>query len=313
MKFLVIVLLMPQLDQTDKKILNILAVNCRTPYREIANTLGMSATAIKNRVDDMVAGGVIAEFVVRFSAAMISAEVMIVWLKTDGAEDREQFVSEIAANRGVMQIVPLYGGDYLVAAEFTSTLEMANLAEALKSNRHVTFTEMHTILFQRGKKTNLTNLQLRVLKALLKDARMQITDIARETGLTVRLVRKTLRELKESEAIDFSLRWRLNMGGRMTFLLKLKWDPKQVTRDETIDMLLKNYPDEFWEILPSANDPVLFAAATVDNLNHVNTITTKIKSYPAILYSEAFIYRPAYNYKGLRRLYLEEAVQAAGV
>lgn len=304
---------MPKLDHVDKQILNILAVNCRTPYREIANSLGLSATAIMNRVDDMVASGIITEFIVRFSAAMIDAEVIIVWLKTDGTEDREQFASEIGVNRGVMQIIPLYGGDYLVAAEYTSTLELATLAEALKSNPHVSFTEIHTLLFQRGKKTSLTNLQLRVLKPLLKNARMLTTDIARETGLTVRLVRRTLRELRESEAIDFTLRWRLNLGGRVTFLLKLKWDSKQVSRDEIIDILLKNYQDEFWEILPSASDSVLFAAATVDDLNRVDTITSKIKSHYAVLFSDAFIYRPAYNYKGLRRLRLEEAVQAAGV
>ncbi|NHJ15104.1 MAG: winged helix-turn-helix transcriptional regulator [Candidatus Thorarchaeota archaeon] len=304
---------MPQLDQIDKQILNILVVDCRTPYREIAKTLGMSATAIKSRVDDMIAGGVITDFMVEFTHAMIGAEAMMVWIKTDGTEDREQFISEIAANRGVMQICPLYGGDYLVGAEYTSSLQLATLTEAFKSNPHVSSTEMHTFLFPRGKTTNLTKLQLRVLKPLLKDARMLITDIAKETGLTVRLVRRTLRELKESEAIEFSLRWRLNVGDRVTFLLKLKWDPKQASRDKIIDMLQKKYQDEFWEILPSANDPVLFAAATVDNLNHIDIITTEIRSLPAITYSEAIIYRPPHNFKGLRRLHLEEAIQAAGV
>jgi DNA-binding Lrp family transcriptional regulator len=304
---------MTKLDGIDKKILDILAGDCRTPYREIAKSLGLSVTAIKDRVDGLVADGVITEFIVRFSPAMIDCEVMVVWTKTDGTENRGQFISQIAENRGVIQIIPLYGGDYMVAVEYTSSLEFANLVEAFKSNPHVSYTEIHTILMMRGKKIRLTNLQLRVLKALLKDARMLITDISGETGLTVRMVRKTLRELKESEAVDFTLRWRLNVGDRITFLLKLKWDPKQASRNEIIDVLLKNYPEEFWEIIPSANDPVLFTAMTADNMNYVDTITTEIKSLPAILYSDAFIYRPAHNYKGLRRLLLEEAVQAAGI
>lgn len=305
--------MMTKLDQIDKQILGILVRDCRKPYREIAKSLGMSATAIKSRVDDMIAAGVITDFLVGFSHAMIGAEAMVVWIKTDGKENRAQFVSEIATNRGVVQISPLYGEDYFVGAEYTSSHELADLVEAFKRNPHVINTEIHTLVFPRGKKTNLTNLQLRVLKALLKDARMLITDIAEETGLTVRLVRKILRELRESEAIIFSLRWRLNVGDRVTFLLKLKWDPKQISRDEVIDTLLKNYQDKFWEILPSANEPILFAAITVDNLNDVDTITTEIKSLPAILYSEAIIYRRPYNYKSLRRLCLEEAIEAAGV
>ena len=313
MKPMLLVLLMPQLDHIDKQILNTLGNDCRTPYREIAKSLGMSATAIKSRVDDMVASGVIIDFLVEFSPAMVGSEIAAFWLKTDATEDKEQLVSEIAANRGVMQITVIHGGDYLVFAEYTSSLELAVLAEAVRSNPHVVSTEMHTVLSPRGKKTSLTNLQLRVLKALLKDARMLTSDIARETGLTVRLVRKTLRELKQSEAINFQLRLRLNVADRVTFLLKLRWDPKQASREEIMDMITASYRDEFWETFPSATDPLLIAAATVDNINDVDTMTAKIRSYPGILYSEAFIYRPSYRYKSIRRLCLEEAVQAAGV
>lgn len=304
---------MTQLDYVDRQILGYLVQDCRTSYREIAKSLGMSATAIKSRVDDMLASGVIIDFIVEFSPAMIGAEVMAIWLQTDGTEDKEQFISEIATNRGVIQISLLYGGDYLVFAEYTSSLELAALAEAFRSNPHISSTEMHTLLSQRGKKTNLTKLQLRVLKALLKDARMLISDIASETGLTVRLVRRTLRELKQSEAIRFALRWRLNVADRLTFLLKLKWDPKQATRDEIIDMMLTRYENIFWDIFLSASEPFLIGAAIVDNLNHLDTITAEFNLHPAIVYSEAFIYRPSYRYKSIKRLYLEEAIQAAGI
>ncbi len=304
---------MTKLDNVDRQILSFLIQDCRTSYREIAKSLGMSATAIMSRVDDMVASGVIIDFIVEFSPAMIGSDYVSIWLKTDGTEDKEQFISEIAANRGVAQITLIYGGDYLVFAEYTSSLELATLAEAFRSNPHVTSTEMHTLLSKRGIKTSLTNLQLRVLKALLKDARMLISDIASETGLTVRLVRRTLRELKESEAIRFALRWRLNVADRLTFLLKLKWDPKQTSRDEIVNMLSTRYKDEFWDFFLSASEPFLMGAAVVDNLNHVDMVTSELRSHPAIVYCEAFIYRPAYRYKSIKRLFLEEAIQAAGV
>jgi DNA-binding Lrp family transcriptional regulator len=304
---------MTKLDYVDKKIIDILGTDCRTPYREIAKSLGMSVTAIKSRVDDMVADGAIIDFVVEFMPAMIGSEIMLFWLATDGKEDKEQFISELAANRGVMQITLIYGGDYLVLAEYTSSFELATLTETFRSNPHISSTEMHTLLIRPGKKTNLTNLQLRVLRALLKDARMLISDIADETNLSVRLVRKTLRELKQSEAISFALRARFNVGSRVTFLLKLKWDPKRTSREEIVDMLMTRHQDTLWEVFPSASEPFLICAATVDDLNHVDTITAQLKSHPAILYSEAFIYRPSYRYKSLRRLCLEEAVQAAGV
>lgn len=304
---------MTQLDLVDRQILGFLIRDCRTPYREIAKSLGMSTTAIKSRVDDLLASGVIIDFAVEFSADMTGSEVLLVWLQTDGTEDKEQFISDIAANKGIVQITSVYGGDYVIFAEYTSSVELAALSEVFRSNRHINSVEMHTLLSQRGKKTNLKNLQLRVLKALLKDARMLISDIAKETGLTVRTVRKTLRELKESEAIRFGLRWRLNLADRLTFLTKIRWDPKQASRDDIIKLLSEKYGNLFWDLFISVSDPFMVGLATVDNLNAVDNLTNELKSHTAIQYCEAFIYRPGYRLKSLKRLYLEEAIRASGV
>ena len=92
------------MDFIDKQILYILGTDCRTPYREIAKSLGMSVTAIKSRVDDLVTNGIIVGFHVEFASSMIGSDVLYVWLKTDAIEDIEQFISEIALHRGVMQI-----------------------------------------------------------------------------------------------------------------------------------------------------------------------------------------------------------------
>jgi DNA-binding Lrp family transcriptional regulator len=304
---------MPQLDYIDKQMLFMLGNDCRTSYREIAKALGLSATSIKSRVDDLTAQGILVGFHVEFAPAMIGSEYLLVWLKTDDIQDTEQFISEIAANRGIMQIISIYGGEFMIVAEYTNSFELANLTEAFRSNPHIVSTDIHPLLSSRGKKIDLTNLQLRVLKALLKDARMPISDIASETGLTVRLVRKTLRELRQSEAINFTLSWRLNVGDRVTFMLKLRWDPKKVSREQIMDVMMKRYQDVFWEILPSASDPFLVSPATVDSMNDVNTITANLKSYPGVLYSEAFIFRPSYRYKSIKRLCLEETVQSGKV
>jgi DNA-binding Lrp family transcriptional regulator len=304
---------MPQLDIIDKNILMILSRDCRTSYREIAKSLGMSATTIKSRVDELVEAGIILGFIVEFSYAMINSEVMLVWLTTDNKEDQNQFAQEIGMTRGIRQIVPLYGGDYLIFLEYCNSHELGKISMTIKSNPHVSSTEMHTLIGPLGRKATLSNLQLRVLKELLTDARMEISEIARRSGLTVRIVRRTLRELKESETIRFSTLLRPNVGNRVTFLLKLRWDPKQVGRDEIVKLLIQEYMDEFWTITPSASDSFLIAIALVDNLNQMDTMTSKIKSIPSVTYAEVFIYRPPHNFKSLERLALEEAVQKAGL
>lgn len=300
---------MPQLDIIDKKILSILSQDCRTPYREIAKSLGMSVTTIKSRVDELVDASIIIGFTVEFSRAMINSEVMLVWLTTDNKENQEHFVQQIATAQGIRQIVPFYGGDYLIFLQYRNSNELAETSMTIKSNPHVNSTEMHTLIGPYGQKAALSNLQLRVLKELLADAKMEINEIARRSGLTIRIVRRTLRELKESEAIRFSLLFRPNVGNRVTFLLKLRWDPKQSGRDEILELLAKDYQDEFWTVTPSASDSFLIGVAIVDTLNQMDAMTMKIKSIPSVTYAEAFIYRPPYNFKSLERLALEEALQ----
>ena len=304
---------MPHLDLIDKKILTILSGDCRTPYREIAKSLGLSVTTIKSRVDELMEAGIITDFIVEFTPAMIDSEIMLVWVVTDSKENQEQFVQEIAKTRGIGQIIPFYGGDYLIFLEYRNSHELSKISMAIKSNPHVNSTEMHTLMVPLGQKTELSNLQLRVLKELLTNARMEISDIARRSGLTVRIVRRTLRELKECEAIRFSMRFRPNVGNRLTFLIKLRWDPKQTDNDEIIELLVKDYPDEFWNLSSSASDSFLIGVAVVDNLNYMDSMTTKIRSIPSVIHAEAFIYRPPYNYKSLRRLCLEDAIEAAGI
>ena len=304
---------MPQLDLIDKNILRSLSRDCRTSYRDIAKSLGMSATTIKGRIDDLVEAGIIIGFTVEFSYAMINSEVMFVWLVTDNKEDQEQFVEEIARTRGIRQIVPFYGGDYLIFFEYCNSHDLGEVSMAIRRNPHVSSIEMHTLIAPIGQKTTISNLQLRVLKELLADARMEISDIARRSGLSVKIVRRTLRELKESEAIRFSTLLRPNVGNRVTFLLKLRWDPKQVSREEIVELLVKDYEDEFWNITPSASDSFLIGIVIVDNLNQMDAMTSTIKSIPSVTYAEAFIYRPPYNFKSLERIHLEEAIQKAGL
>ncbi|MDQ3868817.1 MAG: AsnC family transcriptional regulator [Thermoproteota archaeon] len=58
---------MPQtmLDKIDLTIINSLSIDCRTPYRNIASTVGITPNAVKERINKMTSNGIIQNFVVR--------------------------------------------------------------------------------------------------------------------------------------------------------------------------------------------------------------------------------------------------------
>jgi DNA-binding Lrp family transcriptional regulator len=61
-------------DKIDLHIMSSLHANCRTPYRTIASTLGISANAVKTRVNKMVPKGIIQKFVVMVNPAIFGYE-----------------------------------------------------------------------------------------------------------------------------------------------------------------------------------------------------------------------------------------------
>ena len=61
-------------DKIDLHIMSLLYANCRTPYRTIASTVGISANALKTRVKKMVAKGIIQKFVVMVNPAIFGYE-----------------------------------------------------------------------------------------------------------------------------------------------------------------------------------------------------------------------------------------------
>ncbi|SDI99177.1 Lrp/AsnC family transcriptional regulator [Salipiger marinus] len=59
----------PQIDETDRALLALLAADARRPVADLARRLGLARTTVQARIDRLVARGVIAGFTLRRGAA----------------------------------------------------------------------------------------------------------------------------------------------------------------------------------------------------------------------------------------------------
>ena len=62
------------LDKIDLKIINSLIGDCRSPYRNIAERVGITPNAVKTRVNKMISQGIIQNFVVRINPVIFGYE-----------------------------------------------------------------------------------------------------------------------------------------------------------------------------------------------------------------------------------------------
>ncbi len=307
---------MKVLDPIDKRILHALDENCRLSYQALAEKLGLTATAIRKRLERLITTGVIEEFSIVLKPAMMDSDYLVALVSTDGSENEEAFIEQIGSNLMVIQVgqvVTSTGRLYFVHSEYIGAEGLQNLGKFFRTLEPVTDIEIHTILTQRGERFDVKKLHLRVLKPLLEDARMQVNEISERTGLTSRRVSRAIRELKDSDSFWFATRWNLSLGRNTEFYLKIKYD-EQVAKMEEIDEWLKaTFPNEYWFSFYSAIEPTLFGKFVTGHFRDAEQISTTVKDAPIIESVDVLLSYPVRKFPRLGRIKIQEMITVAGI
>jgi len=304
------------LDLIDKSMLIALDKNCRLSYQTLAESLGITANAVRKRFDRLISTGVIEEFAIVLKPAMMESEYLVALISTDGSEKEEEFLHQIGSNLNVIQVgqvVTGVGRLYFLHCEYVGAESLHNLGLFLRTIESVTNIELHTTLMQRGKKFEVKKLHLRVLRCLLKDARMQVSEISEQTGLTARRVSRAIQELLDSDAFWFATRWNLSLGGNTEFYLKINYDDQMGPKEEVEEWLRNEYPLEYWYSYYSAMEPILFAKFVTEHYRDAEQISRTVKNKVFSKSVDVLLSYPVIKFPRLGRAKLEELLSDAGL
>jgi DNA-binding Lrp family transcriptional regulator len=304
------------LDSIDKKILIALDENCRLSYQALADNLKITANAVRKRLDRLIESGVIEEFSIILKPEIVGSEYLIALISTDGSENEEDFIELIGSNLNVIQVgqlVTSQGRLYFVHCEYIGAIGLQNLGTFFRTKEPVTEIELHTILTKRGKKFEIKKLHLQVLKYLLKDARLQVNEIANLTGLTSRRVSRAIKEMQVSDAFWFATRWYISLGSNVEFYLKIEYDEQAVEYEEIDEWLRDRYPMEYWFSYYSAVKPILFAKFVTDHFREAEPISRTVKSTSFMKSVDVLLSYPVRKFPRLGRTKIEELIAEASL
>jgi len=301
------------LDEIDKGILLTLVSNCRTPYETLARKLGITATAVKKRVKKLIDTGVIVRFTVELTTAMVDGGTFLALISTDGSEREDEFVKLIGSYGMAREVGSSSAGLYTAIGTFVGADGLRKFGSLARSIKCVTKVELHTLTWEVGKKTEFTNLQLKVLRCLVDDPRMSIEDISKRSGLTAKRTRTILNQLIESDALILGMRLRLSGGDNVSFLSRIEWDEKLANLGQVLDSLTKMYPIEYWFPMISAAEPTVFAVFVVKSLSDVDRITKEISRVPFVKSSMTLLGKPNEAFPDILDRRLEEMLKEAGL
>jgi DNA-binding Lrp family transcriptional regulator len=273
------------LDSIDKRIIFALDQDCRLSYQAVADKIGLTANAAKKRIAKLVESGIIDQFLVTPSFAMLEADLVLAIVQTDGTEYQEDLIETIGSNPSVIQVSSVacgMGGLYTVFSALGGSKALLEFGSQIRKLDSVTDVDIHVLLYPKGKKVKLSKTQKTVLRYLVENTRATIVDVAKATGMTARRARRAIEDLNEGEGVEFRVLWNLGIGGLTEVLLKIAWDEKSTTASEIAQWLQDNFPDEFWSPFISAVAPIIFARFVVSEIETAETISRTIRRAPFV-------------------------------
>jgi DNA-binding Lrp family transcriptional regulator len=280
-------------------------------------------------VKRLEAEGVIQEYTVELSQAMLDTEGLDIEIHTDGSEKIEELINQIGTHRMIGTVYREQNRKYVAGAWVAGTTEFFELKGFLESLDSVTRVELHPVvnvysetpphskLRSRGKKVSFSKNQLQVLKCLSENVRMPISEIAKRINLTPRRVGRILRELEEGGGVHFTIRINWFALGEIILEYYIQYDETKTSVEEIVSWFKEHYPLEFWGAGKRLDEPVITVDIIVEDQKKVGDITKMVREATFVKCVDDVVLTPQtfvkVRYRDPSQHRLEELFREAGL
>jgi DNA-binding Lrp family transcriptional regulator len=194
------------LDKIDLTILPALARDCRTSYNSIGSQIGLTSKSVKARVKNMVRRGVIEKFVVRVNPAAFGYRTAIVLVRANNGITKDGVIQRVKRFGDLAYHVHHMGRTSVAALIIKKPLD-DNIIQSLNDYlKPATVIGIAVSEQSVSTSSDLSETDLRLIKCMLvSGARTEISDIAREVGISEKTTTRRLNRMKEMRLLDFSI------------------------------------------------------------------------------------------------------------
>lgn len=203
------------MDKLDIRILSHLLNNCRKPDRQIGQEIGISGVAVKSRIQKMIENKIIEEFALKIEPPVLGYSVL--YFVVTGKEI-DDIIQKIRLVGEPFFVVPCVGGitvcSIVVKEDPAKKMDLAK--NLLRDVRVLSVFEAKNPEIR----SDLTKTDIEIIDILLKDPRLKIEEIAKESGFSTKTIARSLDKLQNDEAIQFTSIYNpKNMGEFIPFAI----------------------------------------------------------------------------------------------
>jgi len=253
-------------DKTDKKLISYLYYHYREPLTKIGKACRLSREQVEYRIRKYENGGLIRKYVTIFNYSLLGYnEFVIILLKIN--KEKELIRHELENMKNVIscgEVISKY--DLYVNSIFKDKDEFENVfysflethKESIEKFSLISLTdgmlyplkyfgeknsEKNYSLVSQNKEVKISEKDMKILKALEKNGRARIIDIAKQTGISSELIVYKMKELYKNKVI-LGTRLQLGMEKHEFYFGILMFKLKNLDKGskEKIKELCKNHP-----------------------------------------------------------------------
>ncbi len=317
------------LDLIDKRIIVELLYNSRLSYRVLARYFGLTIKSIRKRIAKLIEQGVIGRFYLTLNRTACGsdaeAKLTLGQIWTDGSEQDDTLIELLGDHYMIYRAFKTTRntfGAYAMALGFQG---LSDLTEFLQGIDCVTKVETDSLIFVQspGLFPELVKWHLPKIDALSKDQwqivlclkdnpRMPIAEVARQTGQSVRRVRKSINLLVETRYIIPTISWVPAAAGHVEAFLRTDLDLNQISREEFANWLYEKYPLECWDAQFVADSPsTVIQYVSAPTIHILDEIQNTVKEMPSSKNVDLLVTYRQHRFAGLREHLLDQMLKNA--
>ena len=199
------------MDKTDIILSQLLLINSRLPYRDLADKLGLSVNAVHRRIKALIKSSIIRTFTAKISLSALNGLTVIVFGRS---ETRSVEAREKLGNNDSTYWVGVAGGNYLyVGAHLKNISELEPYVDYVKKVAQMSDPTVGIVRrdplerVQPPSETALHPLDYQIIYALHNNSRKAVSDISEELGVSAKTVRHRLSRMIREGSIELSIEW----------------------------------------------------------------------------------------------------------
>ena len=286
------------MDHLDLQILRLLADNCRTSYRSIGLTLGLTPNTVKRRVKILIQNRIIGKFITNLNFAILGYKMNCLLIVRHYNTNIDKIAKYLHRFGNVYLAINAIGGtsvfgiivrpdmeEEIMLLKETPNRNLLGVVEKKDAKSSVNIRDIfvghHTSHFK------LIETDLKIIRCLLSDPRMKVMDIAKTISTSKRTVIRRVEAMAENRLLTFGLVYNPSaMKGYNYFSILAQTDNILFQ-----DIIKKIYSDLSWYLLrhPTLiHKDVIILNLYSENVFDIERIFRKVESFTGIKKAEVF-------------------------